>query len=203
MDEQLDGPPVVLGEETIYSGRILDLKRVQIRVPGGNVVQREIVDHHGSVGVLPITSEGNFLLVKQFRAPAGRALLELPAGTLEVGEPPEECAQRELAEEVGCRADSMRRVAGFYLAPGWATEFMHAYIATGLYPADGDGDEDEDIELVEMTPTEALKAIQAGDIVDCKSIAIIGLYFAELPSSSGAVSMAGTPARSRVEGDGL
>lgn len=171
--------PRVVGEETLYTGRILNLKRIKLEMPGGVVVQREIVEHHGSVGILPITEDGRFILVKQYRAPTGTFLLELPAGSLEPGEAPHDCALRELAEEIGQTAESMHPVAGFYLAPGWATEFMHAFIATGLSPQEAVGDEDEQIELVILTPREALDAITHGEILDCKSVALIGMYFAE------------------------
>ncbi|MCA1596741.1 MAG: NUDIX hydrolase [Chloroflexi bacterium] len=169
----------VVSEDVIYEGRIVTLKRVEIQMPGGPLVRREIVVHGGSVGILPITDDGQFIFVRQFRPPAGQALLELPAGSVEKDEDIVECAQRELSEEIGQRAAEMRRVAGFYLAPGWATEFMHGFIATGLSPHVSQGDEDEDIELVTMSPEESLAAIRDGRIVDCKSVALIGLYFAE------------------------
>ena len=179
-----DAAPEELSEEVIYDGRIVHLKRVELRLKDGAVVKREVVVHNGSVGILPITASGDFIFVRQFRLPAGRALLELPAGTLEQGENPTECAQRELAEEIGQHAGTMRRMAGFYLAPGWATEFMHAFIAEELSPRFAKADDDEDIELVTLTLEQAVEAIRNGEIVDCKSVALIGLYLMERLTTS-------------------
>ncbi|MDQ2732444.1 MAG: NUDIX hydrolase [Armatimonadota bacterium] len=179
MSKEENEMPVPMGEEMIYAGRILNLKQIKLQMPGGAVVQREIVEHHGSVGILPITEDGHFILVKQYRAPTGTFLLELPAGSIEPGEAPHDAALRELAEEIGQTAASMHQVAGFYLATGWATEFMHGFIATGLSPHEAECDEDEQIELILLTPQEALDAITHGEILDCKSVALIGMYFAE------------------------
>jgi ADP-ribose pyrophosphatase len=185
MEDTTQGTPEIVGEETIYTGRILSVDRLQVRLPTGRVVQRDVVEHNGSVVILPITADGRFILVRQYRLPARDTLLELPAGTIEENEEPEACALRELSEEIGQTAASMRRIAGFYLAPGWANEFMHAFVASGLSPLISAGDDDEDITLVTMTPEEAMDAIRSGRIIDCKTAALIGLYFAEQASVGG------------------
>jgi ADP-ribose pyrophosphatase len=178
--------PEILGDEEIYEGRIVNLSLMELRMPGGAVVRREVVHHAQSVGVLPIADDGRFIFVRQYRPPARAFLLELPAGSVEDGESPEQCARRELTEEIGMRPGSIQRVAGFYLAPGWATEFMHVYIAEDLVPESAQGDEDEDIELVYLAPAEALAGMRDGTIQDCKSVALLGLYFAEQRERPGA-----------------
>ncbi|HET6386824.1 MAG TPA: NUDIX hydrolase [Armatimonadota bacterium] len=172
--------PEIISEETIYTGRSVNLKKAKLRTAEGKILEREVVEHEASVGILPITEDGRFVFVRQFRAPARDRLLELPAGGIEPGETPEQAAARELCEEIGETPGSLRRVAGFFLAPGWATEYMHVFIASGLTPQTAQADDDEDIEKELLTPREALAAISSGEIADCKSVALIGIYFAEM-----------------------
>lgn len=163
----------VVSERLVYAGKLFDLHVDEIELAGGIRATREYIAHPGAVCMIPLDANGRLLLVTQYRHAAGRRLLELPAGTLEPGEDPVEAAQRELAEEVGRAASVVQPLGGFYVAPGYTSEFIHLYYCTGLTEAVEDGDEDEDIEIVALTPEEALAAIESGEICDAKSV--IGL----------------------------
>ncbi|HLZ72455.1 MAG TPA: NUDIX hydrolase [Dehalococcoidia bacterium] len=173
-----------LHSERIYDGKVVKLRVDRVRMDGGREVQREVVEHAGAVAIVPIDADGRVLLVRQYRTPAGRALLEAPAGGLDADEQPEAAAQRELQEETGYRAATIRRLAGFYTAPGYSTEFIHVYLAEGLSESKLAADDDEQIEVERHTLAEALAMIADGRICDAKSI--IGLLaFARLrPSAS-------------------
>ena len=175
-DAAMDQP--VVSRERVYGGRAIDVERVVARAPNGDDVLRDIVIHPGAVVIAPVDSEGRLLLVTQFRLAAGGAMLELPAGTLDVHdgvvEEPLVAAHRELEEETGYRAASMERLAGYWSAPGFSTEYLTLYLATGLTPAGADRrppDADEDLGLVTMSVADAIAAVEAGLIEDAKSIA--------------------------------
>lgn len=162
---------LTLASETLFEGRLLQLRRDTVRLPNGRESVREVVVHPGAVAVVPVLDDGRVLLVRQFRYAAGKPLLEIPAGTLRPGEDPPECAQRELREETGYTARRLEPVASFYLAPGYSTELLHLFWATGLTPAEGERDEDEILEIVPMNLHEAVAAIDRGEIQDAKSVA--------------------------------
>jgi ADP-ribose pyrophosphatase len=168
--------PILIGRREIYNGRVISLRVDEIEVRSGTNVRRDVVDHPGAVVMLAVDAKGRLLWVRQLRYAAERELLELPAGTLEQGEEPEACARRELAEETGFAAETWRSLGGFYSAPGFCTEYLHAFAATDLREEHADGDEDEDIEVVPLTLDEALARLDAGEIVDAKSIATLLLY---------------------------
>lgn len=169
--------PVLIGTQDIYQGRVINLRVDTIEVSDGNNVRREVVEHPGAVVLVPIDADGRVLWIRQYRYAVDRELLELPAGTLERDEAPEACAKRELAEETGFEAGDLEKLGTFYTAPGFCTEFMHAYAATGLRRASGHhADEDEEIEVEPLTIDESLSRIQAGDVVDAKSLAAFFLY---------------------------
>jgi ADP-ribose pyrophosphatase len=128
------------------------------------------------VAIVPLDGEGNVLLVRQYRLPAGEALLEVPAGGVDDGESVEEAAQRELREETGFRAGRLERLTGFFVSPGYCTEFIHMFIATDLVDDPTDGDEDEEISIERVSLREALRLVGSGEIKDGKSI--VGLLFA-------------------------
>jgi ADP-ribose pyrophosphatase len=168
--------PILISRREIYNGRVITLRVDEIEVRPGTNVRREVVDHSGAVVMLATDPEDRILWVRQLRYAAGRELLELPAGTLEEGEEPETCARRELAEETGFAAGTWQRLGGFYSAPGFCTEYLHAFAATDLHEEYADGDEDEDIEVVPLTRDESLARLDAGEIVDAKSLATLLLY---------------------------
>jgi ADP-ribose pyrophosphatase len=159
--------------KVVFQGKILNLRVDTVRLPSGRIATREIAEHSNSICVVPIDDNGNVVMVRQYRKPVEAALLEVPAGGVEEGEVSEETVQRELQEEVGYRAGKLQHLSSFWLAPGWCTEYMHAYLATDLTPAALDSDDDENI-LVEQVPLEqTLELIASGEIQDVKSIAAL------------------------------
>lgn len=159
--------------EQIYEGKVVSLKVDEVQLPDGARSRREIVVHRGAVAAVPLTEDGHVIMVRQWRHPAGEALLEIPAGTLEEGEKPEATLQRELAEEIGQTAGEIEHLSDIYTAPGYSTEVIGLYLATDLEPTDGEADEDENIEIVQMPLDEALRMCRAGELRDAKSVAAL------------------------------
>ncbi|MCY4417888.1 MAG: NUDIX hydrolase [Chloroflexi bacterium] len=160
-----------IATRSVFSGRIIDVRVDTIRLPNGRETTREIVEHEPSICVVPVDDDGNVLLVRQYRKPTESFLLEVPAGGIEEGEEPEESTRRELQEEIGHTAAELTRLTAFYLAPGWASEYMYAFLATGLTPAELDSDEDEFIDVVPVPWSEIPDRIADGSIQDAKSVA--------------------------------
>lgn len=164
-----------LGEELvssqrIYEGRVVKLRVDTVRLPSGRTTTREIVEHRGSVAIVALGEEDNVLLVNQFRAAVGRALLEIPAGTLEAGEEAEACALRELQEETGYVAGHIEELHVFYTSPGFSNERISLYLATALKPGSQDMETDESIELVRLPLSRTVEMIASGEICDGKTI---------------------------------
>jgi ADP-ribose pyrophosphatase len=184
-----DPPPDPFAERlvestTLHRGRILDFRVDTVERADGHRALREIAVHPGAVAIVAVDAEDRVLLVRQYRHPAGRSLLEIPAGTLDRDaatgetEDPDVAARRELEEETGHRAATLERLADFWTAPGFATERMFLYLATELTVADGDRlgpDEDEALELVRLPWRDAVEAAVRGDIRDAKSL--VGLLW--------------------------
>jgi ADP-ribose pyrophosphatase len=162
-----------ISTKRIYEASIINLRVDTVRMPSGNSATREIVEHSHAVCIVPIDDDGNVVLVRQYRKPAEDALLEVPAGGVEEGEVSEEAVLRELQEEIGYTADHLEHLASFWVAPGWATEYMHAYLATGLRASKLQGDEDENIEVVRLPFDEAVAMFKNGEINDGKTIAAL------------------------------
>ena len=168
----------VVERRLIHRGRYLEFRVDTIERADGSRGTRDVVGHPGAIAVLALDDDGRLLLVRQWRIPAERAMLEIPAGTLDVHdgvtEDPDLAARRELEEETGSRAASWRKLAEFWTAPGFASELMHLYLATGLTSAAGDDrltpDEDERLELSRVTVDEALTLVDRGEISDAKTI---------------------------------
>jgi ADP-ribose pyrophosphatase len=153
-----------------FAGRILNLRIDTIQIADHPPVEREIVEHPGSVVVVPITDRSTVLMVRQWRHATGEELLEAPAGHIDPGESPEEAAQRELQEETGHRAGRLVRLSEFWVAPGWCTEFMHAYMALDLSESRLAQDIDEDVGVEEIAVARVPDLITSGAIRDAKSI---------------------------------
>lgn len=156
--------------ERIFEGKVISLQVDEVELPNGNLSKREIVRHPGAVAVIAVTPEGKLVLVRQFRKPLEKTILEIPAGKLEKGEEPIVCANRELTEETGYQAEQMSHVSSFYTSPGFADELIHIYEATGLTEGEAKPDQDEFVDLVEVTLEEANSFIQSGDIIDAKTV---------------------------------
>ena len=174
----------VVASRVVHRGHYMTFRVDTIERADGSRGERDIVGHPGAVSIVAIDADDRVLLVRQYRLAAGAALLEIPAGTLDVDkatgstEDPDEAARRELEEETGYRARSWRKLGSFWTAPGFATELMHLYVATDLEPADADRlgpDEDERLELERVPFEEALAAAERGEIVDAKSL--VGLFW--------------------------
>lgn len=156
--------------EVLYEGKIIDLRLDRVR-SGERKLQWEIVVHPGAVVVVPVLADGRIVLVSQWRRAIEQIIVELPAGTLEEGEEPLVCADRELQEEIGYKAGRLTALGGYYSAPGFCTEYLHLFVAENLVESALEGDEDEGIDVVIVTLDEALKMIDDNRIVDVKSIA--------------------------------
>lgn len=179
MAEDGAGEPTV-ESKLVYEGRILDLRVDTVRLPSGRLTTREIAEHSDSVCMVPLDSQGNVLLVRQYRKSVESNLLEVPAGGIEENEAPEDAVLRELQEEVGYTAGKITRLAGFWVSPGWCTEFMHAYLATELSPARLDADFDENITVIQVPLAQTIDLIAKGEIQDAKSIASLLLAMRHL-----------------------
>src|SRR5688572_18744005 len=127
----------------IHEGRIINLREDTVALPSGRTSKREIVEHRGAVCIVPVLPDGRIAMVRQFRKPAEAALLEIPAGGLEKGESPIDCARRELIEECGLRAEQLTPLFECYLAPGYSTELIFGFLGTELHETDIKLDEDE------------------------------------------------------------
>ena len=173
--------PKTISTETIYNGKVFDIRVDEVR-EGDFEYKRDVVAHKGSAVVIPVFDDGTVTLVRQYRHAAGEFLLELCAGTLEKGESPEACAARELEEEIGLRAERLEKISEFYVSPGFLTEKMHVYMATGLSETQ-QNPEDDEILTIERHPLAALmKMVENGEIKDAKTI--VGLMLVERRGSS-------------------
>lgn len=160
-----------LESKRIYQGRQVNLRLDTVVLPSGRSTTREVVEHADCVAIVALDSEDNAILVRQFRKPAQRVLLEIPAGGIEPGEGPIQCALRELEEETGYIAAKLERLGGFYSSPGFCTEFLHLFLATELKKGASGADEDEIIEVVPIPLAQIPNLISSGEICDAKSIA--------------------------------
>jgi ADP-ribose pyrophosphatase len=169
-DDREPAPDHVIESHVIYDGKKAILRLDTIELESGKTSVREIVEHPGVVAVVPIDSDGNAVLVRQYRLAAEAVLLEIPAGVMDPGEIPEEAAQRELAEEIGMRAGRLTPLAGFFVSPGISTEFIHLFLGEDLAPAEAEADEDEDIVIRRLTLSDAVDLIATGEICDAKTV---------------------------------
>lgn len=156
--------------EKIFNGKVLNLRVDKVLLENGNKSIREIVEHGGAVAILAINEKGKIFLVKQFRKPFEKELLELPAGKLEPKETPEECAVRELEEEIGYRAKKIEKLNSIYTSPGFTNEEVHIFLASDLEKTKTHRDEDEFMDVIEISLEEIKKMIDNGKIHDAKTI---------------------------------
>ncbi|MFZ5857244.1 MAG: NUDIX hydrolase [Chloroflexota bacterium] len=166
-------PFELLKSETLLKGRAFAIRRDLMRTPDGRETKFDIIEHGGSAVIIPLDEEGNLLFVRQYRHAAGQDLLELPAGTLDEGEPPEVCAAREIREETGFAAGKLQRIGEFYLAPGYSTEFMVVFLATELTYDPLEADADEFLSVEKIPVAEAIERSERGEVPDAKSLAAL------------------------------
>lgn len=159
-----------LNSEVVFQGNLLNVFADKVELPNGKVASREYIKHPGAVAVVPITQEGNIVLVRQYRYPIGNVLLEVPAGKLDKGEDPDTCAFRELEEETGYVAKSIKRIASIYTTPGFTDEVIHLYIAENLTLSNPHPDEDEFLDVEIYSKEEIKTMIADGRINDAKSM---------------------------------
>jgi ADP-ribose pyrophosphatase len=160
-----------LREQTVFTGRITVVDEL-VQLPTGKLTHHVTVRHPGAVVMIPRQDDGTFLLIKQYRHSVRQMLLEFPAGTIEAGEAPLQCAKRELAEEVGRTARSWEFIGEMHPAPGFCSEVQYGYVASQLTACALAHDEDELIEVVSMTGEAVERAIRHGQLTDSKSVAL-------------------------------
>jgi 8-oxo-dGTP pyrophosphatase MutT (NUDIX family) len=166
-------PFELIKSEPLLQGRAFKIRRDYLKTPDGRETKFEIIEHGGSVVIIPIDSDGNILFVRQYRHAAGGDLLELPAGTREGDEPYEDCAAREIREETGMEAGKLEKVGEFYLAPGYSTEFMGVFLATELKHNPLEADDDEFLSVEKMSVKETFEMARRGEMPDAKSLAAL------------------------------
>jgi ADP-ribose pyrophosphatase len=165
--------PKVIKSEPKYQGRAFQVRVDEVELRPGKVARLDIIEHTGSVAMVPLDEAGNVWFVRQYRHAARQVLLELPAGTLNAGEAPLPAANRELQEEIGMRAGQLEELASIYLAPGYSSELMHVYLAQELSASALAPDEDEFLDIEQVPATRVLGLIQRGELHDAKSVAAL------------------------------
>jgi|SRR4051812_10310870 ADP-ribose pyrophosphatase len=182
MSQPDDLPPGRVATRRIYDGRAINLDVDTVRFPDGSIGELEIVRHPGASAIVPFLSDPmgedpQVLLIRQYRYAAGEFIYEVPAGTLDDGESPDECAVRELREETGCTAERVEHMYTILTTPGFTDERIHLYMAVGLTQGESGREADEFMEVEPMPMSRALAMIERGELKDAKS-ALALLYAA-------------------------
>ena len=172
----------VTKKKILFSKGPIHLVDCDIRMPGGGRLSRQILEHPGAVVMIPEVRRGHYILIRQFRFAVRAALWEWPAGGIEPGESIQKAAVRELAEEIGMKPKSLKKIMEFYPTPGVSGEIMHLFLAKNLVPSRAACDEDEEIETREFSLKEIEKMIKHGKIRDAKTI--LGFYYLNQARSS-------------------
>ena len=167
-----------LSGQEIYKGKMLKYNIDEVLLPNGKKTSREVIKHPGAAAVVAVLSDGRVIFVRQYRYPIARVLYELPAGKLDAGEEPLDCARRELAEETGFAAGEWRKLAAIVTAPGFCDEVIHIYKAENLSAGRQNADEDEFVETVFLSPAEIEDLVGNGGICDAKTLA--GLFLCKI-----------------------
>jgi ADP-ribose pyrophosphatase len=168
----------ILSSEYVYKGRLIRLRVDQVELPDGNRTIREVMEHPGAAVIVPVDGDGTVHLVRQYRDAIGQQLLEVPAGKLDPGEDPADCARRELREELGLTAGKLTRLTAFYSSPGFCDEILHVFLAEELTHGEEDSDHEEFIEP-EQRPLDPLPELLQ-ELKDGKSIIGVLLAHREL-----------------------
>ena len=160
-----------LSSNVIFDGQMLKLRIDTVQMPSGRTSTREIVEHRDVVVIVAVDADDNVLMVRQFRQPLGKELLEIPAGGIDGEETPEEAVLREMQEETGYLPRKIERLGGFYSAPGFCTEYMHLFLATDLTPSRLTAEDTEVIRLERLPISKISSLVTSGGLHDAKSIA--------------------------------
>jgi len=160
----------------VFEGKMINVRVDRVRLPDGKESTREVVDHPGAVVIVPVLGE-KILFVEQYRYPIEQVLLELPAGKLDPGESPEECAKRELEEETGYKAKKLSYLGKIFTTPGFTTEVIHIFAAEDLEKTTQNTDPDEFIEVKELHIEEVLSLLRNAEIEDSKTICALTRFF--------------------------
>jgi ADP-ribose pyrophosphatase len=171
-----------LRSDVVYVGQKITVHRDEVVFGDGSRGRREVVRHPGAVAVVPVLGDGRIVLLEHWRHAVGKTLIEIPAGTLEAAEDPLDCAHRELAEETGYRAGSMRPLAVFHTAPGFCDERLHLYVARDLVPGDQNLDPGEELVPWLAEPAQIRRLMRDGAIEDAKTL--VGLLMVLGPGES-------------------
>jgi ADP-ribose pyrophosphatase len=171
----------ILSSRMVFEGRAVKLSLSTVEKSHGETVTREIVEHRDCIAAVVLDDRGNVVMVRQFRVPTGRDLLEIPAGVMEDGESPDECVRRELQEEIGYLPQNIVRLGGFYAAPGYCTEYINVFLATGLGESRLVAEDTDEIEVVRVPVAKIAGMIDSGEICDAKSVAGLLKYLSMLP----------------------
>jgi ADP-ribose pyrophosphatase len=166
-------PEKKLSSQQLYRGRAVSLRMDTVEKSNGKTTTREVVEHSNCVAVVVVDEQGNVLLVRQYRYPVGKFLLEIPAGGIDPNEEPIDCVRRELQEEIGYFPQKIEELGGFYSVPGYGTEYLYCYLATDLVPSRLIAEDSEGIEVVRVPISKITQLITSGEICDAKSIAAL------------------------------
>lgn len=158
-----------ISSDRVYTGKTISLKVDTVEVPNRGYQKREIVEHNGAVGIVAITPENKVVLVRQYRKAVEKELWEIPAGKIEIGENPKECAIRELKEETGYSAENMKLIHKFYTSAGFSNQKIYIFLAENLIQGERDLDEDEFLEVHEIDKDEVYNMIARNEIEDAKT----------------------------------
>lgn len=167
----------MLESQELFKGRILTLKLDKVLLSTGRQSTREVILHPGAVAILPFLDEETIILVKQYRYPVDQDLLEVPAGKLDEGEVPEECAKRELEEETGYKCAKLEYLGFIYTTPGFSNEKIHLFVAKDLTKTSQNLDHDEILQVVQISLSDAVSKCLSGEIIDAKTICLLFLYY--------------------------
>ena len=169
-------PEKKLASQQIYHGHAVNMRVDTVAKASGKKTTREVVEHSNCVAAVALDEQDNIILVRQFRHPVDRLLLEIPAGGIDFGEEPIDSVRRELQEEIGYFPRKIDKLGGFYSIPGYGTEYLHCFLATDLVPSRLVAEDTDDIELVRVSPVKIPHLIASGEICDAKSIAALLMF---------------------------
>ena len=171
----------ILSSRMVFEGRAVRLSVKTVEKSPGVTVTREIVEHRDCIAAVVLDDDGNVVMVRQFRTPAGKDLLEIPAGVMEEGESPDECVRRELQEEIGYLPQKIAIMGGFYAAPGYCTEYINVFLASVLKKSRLVAEDTDEIEVVRVPVAKIMEMIDGGEICDAKSVAGLLRFLSTAP----------------------